>query len=84
MSEELTPPDRERCQALIRAAHGPFVLGPKPRHEQCKVLPSVIVTEKEPGEDGKRGSMSLCISCLNELLDQVQRGKAAAVNVEKV
>lgn len=29
-----------------------------------------ILTEKEPGEDGKRGSMSLCDDCKVEFLEQ--------------
>jgi hypothetical protein len=59
----LIPPDRERCQCEIRAAHNFMTLGPPPRYERCKNKPVCVITEKEPGPDGERGSMSLCGDC---------------------
>lgn len=67
----LIPPEKDRCQAIITPGHGPFRLGPRPRPAQCTAKPTVIVTECEPGEDGQRGSMSLCGPCLCVMLDQL-------------
>lgn len=55
---KLTPPDRTRCQAEIGGA---FMLGPGGM--RCSEAAAFIVTEKKPGKDKKRGSMSLCASC---------------------
>jgi hypothetical protein len=48
---------------------------------RCGNKPTVIVTEREPGEDGLHGSMSLCDGCLAVL--HKQRGKEFA-DVEKI
>lgn len=57
----LVRPDRNRCQAERR--DGSFMtLGPRPM-ERCDKPPVVIATEREPGSDGRRGSMSLCADC---------------------
>ena len=64
----LTPPDRARCQAEITP--GSFMtLGPRTT-ERCKNKPSCIITENQPGKDGKVGSMSLCEDCLKVFLDR--------------
>lgn len=71
----LTPPDKERCQADV-PGNGPFTLGGKignPKNGyrvRCENKPSVIVSERVPGPDGLRGSMSLCQGCHAELLKQ--------------
>lgn len=71
----LTPPDKERCQADVPGA-GPFTVGGKignPRNGyrvRCENQPAVIVSERAPGADGLRGSMSLCAKCLKELISQ--------------
>lgn len=58
----LVPPDRERCQGERR--EGSFMtLGPRGM-ARCESRPTVIVTERLPGVDGRRGSMSLCDACL--------------------
>jgi hypothetical protein len=55
-------PDLERCQT--EKLSGSFMtLGPR-HFERCTNEPAVIVTETEPGCDGERGSMSLCLECL--------------------
>ena len=60
----LVPPDRVRCQAEIREGGSFMQLG---RHafQRCASAPTVIVRETKPGRDGRRGSMSLCQSCLD-------------------
>jgi hypothetical protein len=64
----LIPPDPARCQAEIR--EGSFMtLGPR-AFVRCTATPTVIVTEAVAGEDGQRGSMSLCDACLAMLKQQ--------------
>lgn len=60
----LVPPDRVRCQAEIQEGGSFMQLG---RHafQRCESVPIVIVREVNPGRDGRRGSMSLCQSCLD-------------------
>lgn len=71
----LTPPDPDRCQAYV-PGNGPFTLGGTigdPRNGyrvRCDNRPDVLVTEDEPGADGRRGSMSLCRRCLTVLREQ--------------
>lgn len=79
----LTPPDRERCQADV-PGNGPFTLGGKignPKNGyrvRCENKPTVVVTERNPGADGLRGSMSLCEDCLAALHTQHGKGYADA------
>ena len=70
----LAPPDKKRCQA--EKLSGSFMtLGP--RHmERCTNLPTVIATEKKPGEDGQKGSMSLCEDCLEIFKQKFPKGYA--------
>ena len=41
--------------------------------ERCKNKPDFICTENKPGEDGQRGSMSLCIGCTSVMRKQLGR-----------
>jgi hypothetical protein len=65
---KLTPPDRKRCQAMIRSGCFPtaqemFIIGPG-KTERCTNKADCIVTEKKPNKkDGLIGSMSLCDKC---------------------
>lgn len=58
-----------RCQADV-PGNGPFTIGGEigdPRNGyrvRCKNKPTVIVTERDYGPDGEKGSMSLCKNCL--------------------
>lgn len=65
---DLESPSFDQCQAMVRPKHGPFILGPKPRHEQCRNKPVWIATEIIAGTDGKQGSMSLCQECADAML----------------
>lgn len=71
MSGTLTPPDLKCCQAE-KPGNGPFTIGgaignPKNGYRvRCDAVPTVIVTEREPGDDGLCGSMSLCDGCHGE------------------
>lgn len=74
MSAKLIPPDRKRCQGEQR--EGSFMtLGPRAL-VRCLKAPVVIATETKPGEDGRRGSMSLCAEC-QSVLTQL-RGRSFA------
>jgi hypothetical protein len=72
----LVPPDLERCQAE-KPGNGPFIIGGKigdPKNgyrTRCSNRPTVIATEKKPGSDGRRGSMSICDECLPYLIRQM-------------
>lgn len=68
--KRLEPLDVERCQAEIRAAHGPFRFGPKPGWVRCENKPTKIVVELIPGPDGLHGYMSLCDNCYEVMKQQ--------------
>jgi hypothetical protein len=71
----LVPADPARCQADIKP--GSFMtLGPR-RWERCEAKPAVIVAEFRPGQDGRKGSMSLCASCLEVFKQKHLNWKAA-------
>jgi len=67
----LTPPDLERCQAEVPNGHSFMTHGGRPGRERCKSAPTVVVTEVQPGVDGRRGSMSLCHHCWSVALQQL-------------
>lgn len=74
--QALTPPDEKRCQAEVGGA---FTLGSGLM--RCGKKPSVILTEKEPGKDGQRGSMSVCPECFEVFK---QRHSVDTVTVERL
>jgi hypothetical protein len=65
----LTPPDLARCQGE-KVERAPFALGGTHRRTRCSNTPTVVATERKPGADGQRGSMSLCEECRAALLRQ--------------
>lgn len=70
MSNNLTPPDFERCQACPNVArHSPFSLGPMPTPVRCDSRPVWLAVETKPGDDGLRGSMTLCQPCAELMLE---------------
>ena len=78
---KLIPPDPQRCQAEIPNGHTFMTLGGVPGLVRCSAKPSVIVTEREAGPDGQRGSMSLCPKCLEVLLKQAGPDYATISNL---
>lgn len=60
---KLTPPDLKQCQAEKPNGHTFMTLGGRPGLERCRTKPVWIAKEIKPGEDGQRGSMSLCNAC---------------------
>ena len=67
---KLVPPDKNRCQAEKPNGHSFMTLGGHPGRVRCEAAPTVIAKETKPGKDGKRGSMSLCDSCLAVMVKQ--------------
>ena len=67
----LISPDLECCQAEKPNGHTFMTLGGTPRRERCKDKPTVVVTEVKLGQDGRRGSMSLCHPCWAQMLKQL-------------
>lgn len=71
----LIPPDPERCQACPNVArHSPFSLGPRPVPKRCQAKPVWLAVEKQPGPDGNIGSMTLCQSCCELMLEITDKG----------
>lgn len=62
-AKKLTPPDKARCQSEHK--NGPFTMGGTiGRWIRCTNAPTVIIREREAGQDGQLGEMSLCAECL--------------------
>lgn len=54
----LIPPDLDRCQ--VEWKDGSFMtLGPR-QWVRCDKPPTFVAKVKEPGKDGRRGSMAMC------------------------
>jgi len=67
---ELTPPDRDRCQAEKPNGNTFMTLGGRPGLVRCENKPVVIIHETEPDRNGLLGSMSLCQGCLKVFNEQ--------------
>lgn len=61
--KKLTPPDRNQCQAEVPNGYSFMTLGGVPGRVRCKNKPTWLVIEASAGEDGQRGSMTVCDSC---------------------
>lgn len=68
---ELIPPDLKQCQAMKPNGHTFMSFGGIPGRIRCEEKPTVIITEKEQQGDGKKGSMSLCVECLEQAQRQL-------------
>lgn len=69
-AEDLIPPDFERCQAYPNVArHSPFSLGPMPTPIRCEAAPVWLAVEKVAGKDGLHGSMTVCQSCCEIMME---------------
>jgi len=64
----LIPPDRKRCQ--VEKRNGTFMSFGPTKLTRCKNRAEFIAQETKPGEDGRKGSMSLCGSCAQVCLMQ--------------
>lgn len=69
-ANDLIPPDFNQCQAYPNVAkHSPFHLGPMPKPVRCEAAPVWLAVEIKPGKDGLHGSMTLCQSCADLMLE---------------
>ncbi len=66
----LEPVDYHYCQADVPTGHSPFTIGPRTAYRRCGAKPSYVVTETQPGADGRQGAMSVCGRCLDVLKKQ--------------
>jgi len=67
----ITPADKERCQAEIPNGAGAFTVGGVYMMVRCSEVPRVIVKERQAGDDGLHGEMSLCPECLEVFKKQM-------------
>jgi hypothetical protein len=66
----MIPPDFQLCQAYPNVArHSPFSLGPMPSPVRCTSEPVWLAVEIKPGKDGLRGSMAVCQSCCELMME---------------
>jgi hypothetical protein len=83
-AQDLIPPDMKQCQTEIRS-YQPFIMGgPVRQVTRCKKKPSWLATEKDPGPDGKHGSMTLCTSCKGILVMQFKQNNKPLPTLEKI
>ena len=68
--------DHTRCQADIRSAYNPWVMGGDVggKWGRCTNKPTWYVREVNPGPDGRRGAMAICDSCKPECEKKVPTG----------
>ena len=61
----LEPVDHARCQADIKSAYNPWVMGGDVggKWGRCDKKPTWYVREAVAGSDGRKGAMALCDSC---------------------
>lgn len=73
-TKRLAEPDLNQCEAEKPNGTNFMTMGgPSSRRSRCTAKPDVIATEREPREDGLRGSMCLCFSCAGVM--KVQLGQ---------
>jgi hypothetical protein len=71
MSEILTPPDFNQCQAEKPNGVTFMTMGGQFKMERCGSIPEYIVHELTPDEDGQCGCMSLCSHCKDVFITQL-------------
>jgi len=71
--DKLDPTNVLHCQRWFGSS--PFTLGISPPR-QCGKLPVFIAVEKESGDDGEQGAMSLCADCAKDFELRGQTEKA--------
>lgn len=80
----LIPPDLKQCQAEKTTGDSFMTIGGRPgKMERCKAVPTVVVRERKPGEDGRRGSMSLCDSCLTAFRERFKQGSFSTKKIKQ-
>lgn len=71
---KLIPPSRTKCQCWWPES-SIMTLGPRPTPTRCNRKVVAIITETNPGSDGKRGSMGVCQRCLDIALKRRCEGQ---------
>lgn len=71
----LEPVDHARCQADIRSAYNPFIMGGDVggKWSRCTKKPTWYVREVDAGADGRKGAMALCDECKIECEKRVKQ-----------
>ncbi len=61
----LEPVDHARCQADVKSAYNPWVMGGDVggKWGRCDAKPTWYAREVKAGSDGRKGAMSLCDTC---------------------
>jgi len=73
-AKPLEPVDHERCQADIKSAYNPWVMGGDVggKWGRCTKKPTWYAREVEAGPDGRKGAMALCDECKGECEKRVK------------
>ena len=78
----LEPVEIRQCQAMIPDGYSPVRRAFGASLVRCRHTPDVVARELSPGEDGRHGSMSLCLYCARALETQ-QPGRAELIPIGK-
>ena len=78
MKTRLTPPNKNKCQRILRLS------GQSGDIQQCHRKPACIAHESKPREsDGKMGSMKLCGKCRDQLIKRFGKGYAVIIPIKR-
>jgi hypothetical protein len=76
------PVDKKQCQAEYHPYNFMTLGGSANEIRRCVNKPVWIIKETKSGEDGQRGSMSLCEACYQKSLTQLPKGFAEAKRIK--
>lgn len=79
----MIPIDKDRCQAEKPNGANAMTLGGRPEMIRCENKPTVIISETKPGNDGLKGSMTLCDECLAVAEKQLPKSYFDIVNINQ-
>lgn len=71
MKIKLIPPDINQCQVEKPNGNTFMTFGGTPKLVRCTNQPTVVVYEKRKRDDGLKGSMSMCSTCLEMFYKQM-------------
>ena len=77
----MIPIDKERCQAEKPNGQSLMTYGGGHKMIRCESKPAVIATETKAGNDGLKGSMTMCSECLDVAENQLPKGFFDIVNI---
>lgn len=64
-TKKIAPLDVDRCQTEVPNGASFMTLGGVPGLVRCSNQPEFVLVEREPGEDGQNGAMTVCASCFD-------------------